>query len=56
MSHREFMEGYYLAVEAWERAAEAATHGYATEMAEYEATNPRPTLRAWMMHRERVMA
>lgn len=33
---------------AWELAAEAATLGYATEMAEYRANNPAPTFKAFL--------
>lgn len=33
---------------AWERQCEDATYGYATEIAEYAAISPRPTLRAFL--------
>lgn len=50
------MDGYYSAREAWERQAETVTLNYDTELAEYAASNPRPTFRAWLMHREKEMA
>lgn len=33
----------------WEAQAEAATLGYTTEMNEYEAENPRPNLKAFLL-------
>lgn len=54
--HRDLMDGYYSAREAWERQAETVTLNYDTELAEYAASNPRPTFRAWLMHREKEMA
>lgn len=41
-------ETYLLAAEAWDLAAEAATNGYETELAEYAELNPRPTLGSTM--------
>lgn len=38
------------AMQAWELEAEAAAVGYATELAEFEAANPRPRLKDFMMH------
>lgn len=35
---------------AWELDREAVAIGYATEMAEYQAANPRPTLGDFMRH------
>lgn len=42
-------ETYVLAAEAWDLAAEAATGGYETELAEYAERNPRPTLQSTML-------
>ena len=50
------MESYYTAREAWERLAESVTMNYDTELAEFAASNPRPTFRAWLMHQERRTA
>lgn len=33
----------------WARQAEASTHGYTTEMMEYAAEHPRPTLKAFLI-------
>lgn len=38
------------AMDAWERQAEAASNGWATELREWEATHPRPQLREFMRH------
>ncbi len=46
--HRRNVESYFWARKAWEAAAEAATAGYAAEMAAYAATNPPPTFRDWL--------
>ena len=37
------------ATDAWEREAEQATSLYATELAEYEAENPRPNLKDFLI-------
>ena len=47
--HRLVMEHYSAAEAAWLAAAEAASCGYATELAEYAAEHPRPTLRATLV-------
>jgi hypothetical protein len=46
--HVALVESYRLAVAAWTDAAEAATGGYAAEMADFERDHPRPTLRRWL--------
>lgn len=51
--HRDLMDGYYAAREAWERQAEAVTHGYETEMREYRQENPPPTFREWLVGNRR---
>lgn len=33
----------------WERQCENSCYGYATEMMEYAATHPRPTLKAFLL-------
>ena len=43
------MSHYYAAEHAWELAAEAESLGYATELEEYAATHPRPTLQGFMV-------
>ncbi|MEU0315917.1 hypothetical protein [Nocardioides sp. NPDC006273] len=40
---------YYAAEHAWELDAEAESLGYATELEEYAAAHPRPTLKAFMV-------
>lgn len=40
---------FYNATHAWELAAEAASLGYPTELAEYAAEHPRPTLKGFML-------
>lgn len=37
------------ATAAWERDCEATALGYATEIAEYRAANPRPNLKAFLL-------
>lgn len=46
--HCLMMAAFDCAKEVWLNAAEAATRGYATEMAEYKLTNPMPQLREFM--------
>jgi hypothetical protein len=44
------VEGYRLAREAQLERADAATHGYATELAEHWRDTERPlTFRAWLL-------
>ena len=40
---------FYLATHAWELDAEAESLGYPTELEEYAATHPRPTLKGFML-------
>lgn len=48
--HRELVEGYRLAREVQLLRAEAATHGYATELAEYwRDVEPALTFREWLV-------
>jgi hypothetical protein len=47
-SHVEVVDGYRAWREAEEAAAEAATNGYETELAEYWRENRRPTFRAYL--------
>lgn len=47
--HRQLVENYRDARQAWEDQAEAETHGYATELAEYAEANPGPTFKAWLV-------
>lgn len=46
--HAVMMDAFYAARHAWNLAAEAATNGYATELAQYRADNPPPRLRDFM--------
>lgn len=46
--HRQLVENYRDARDAWESIAEAETHGYATELAEYAEQNPGPTFKVWL--------
>lgn len=49
--HASLVEGYRTAAEAQRLRAEAATLGYATELAAYWATvERRLTFRAWLIH------
>lgn len=43
-------EAWRSALEAWEREAEQVAIGYATELAEFTAANPKPQLRHFMEH------
>jgi len=44
------VEAWSCAMHVWELDAEAASVGYATELAEWEETHPRPRLRDFMIH------
>lgn len=46
--HRQLIEAYYAARDQWELDAEAASVGYATELAEYAAHTPRPTFKRFL--------
>lgn len=46
--HCLMMDAFDCAKEVWLNAAEAATRGYAAEMAEYKLTNPTPRLGEFM--------
>lgn len=47
---REFNnELFFLASAVWEEQCEAVALGYATETAEYNAENPRPTLKEFLI-------
>jgi hypothetical protein len=50
--HADLVEGFRLAVEAQDTRAEAATHGYSTELAAYfdphDGTERRLTFRDWL--------
>jgi hypothetical protein len=48
MRHRLMMDAFYAAREVWRDQAEAATCGYATELAEFCQDNPPPRLRDFM--------
>lgn len=52
--HQEWMQSYYEEVERCRIAAENASLGYKTEMKEYYAEHPLPTLKEWMKHREKA--
>lgn len=47
------MSGYYAAREAEEQEAEAASLGYATELAEWWAEHPRITFKQWLINQRR---
>lgn len=55
-SHTELVDGYRAWREAAEQAAEAATNGYATELAEYWQQHERPTLKAYLQGTGRTAA
>lgn len=46
--HRQLVESYRDARDAWEQQAEAATYGYAAELRDYAAEQPGPTFKAWL--------
>lgn len=46
--HDRLMSGYYAMREAEERAAEAASLGYQTELDEWWAEHPRTTFKQWL--------
>lgn len=48
-SHAELVDGYRAIAHAEELAAEAATNGYATELAEYWRDHPRTTFRDYLI-------
>jgi hypothetical protein len=48
VAHRAVVDGYRAWRETEELMAEAATHGYATELAEYWSTHGRPTFGAYL--------
>lgn len=48
VAHRAMVDGYRSWAHAAEQAAEAATGGYETELAEYWATHTRPTFKAYL--------
>lgn len=43
------MDAYYAAAHAWWLQCEAVALGYETEIAEYAAEHPRPTLKAFLI-------
>jgi hypothetical protein len=43
-------DAFRCATAAWELAAEAASNGWATELADFTAAHPRPQLRDFMVH------
>lgn len=43
------MDAYYAAAQAWEIECERVAIGYRTEIAEFAAANPRPTLKAFLI-------
>lgn len=43
-------DAWFAADQAWQLEAEAASVGYATELAEFAALKPRPRLRDFMVH------
>ena len=47
-AHRQLVADYRAARQAWQDAAEAATYGYATELADYAADHPPPTFKQWL--------
>ena len=47
-AHADVVEGYRLWREVEERAAEEATHGYATELDDYWRDRQRPTFSAYL--------
>lgn len=48
---RDFVvDAYQSASHAWELAAEAASIGYPTELAEYAAAHPRPRFKDFLTH------
>ena len=53
-SHRDVVEGYRAWRESEEEAAEKATQGYATELADYWRDRQRPTFRAYLLGIGRV--
>lgn len=46
--HRQLMEAYYTARDAWQAAEEAFSAGYPAEKREYADLHPRPTLKEFM--------
>jgi len=51
MTASTWLDEYRAARHAWELAAEKATAGYKTELREYAASNPPPTLKQFMIDR-----
>lgn len=51
--HDNLMDEFNAACEAWMDAAEAASHGYTTEYAEFRAANPPPRLKDWLKAQRR---
>jgi hypothetical protein len=49
MANQAVLAEYYAAREAYDDALENASSGYATEAAEFEAENKRPTLKAFLV-------
>lgn len=47
-AHRDAVQGYHAWRDSEYAAAEAATHGYETELAEYWSAHPRPTFKAYL--------
>lgn len=43
------VEEFNITRHAWELLAEAASNGHATELEEFRAANPPPTLKAWLI-------
>lgn len=51
VAHRELVDGYRAVVRHEEQQAEAATHGYDTELADYWRDHPRTTFRDYLTSR-----
>ncbi len=51
VEHADLVYTYRGMAEDWQRAAESATGGYATEMLEYRSRHPPPTLRDFLIKR-----
>lgn len=47
--HADLVESYRTARRAWEAEEEAVTMGYPAERAEFRASVPPPTFRAWLV-------
>ena len=54
VEHAEIVRGYRDWLAQWETTAEAATGGYASDLAAFVESRPRPQFRDWLIYSRRT--